>query len=144
MYYSFPNKMEYSPKEIGNIVFQNEMTNLVYTRNIKKSYEFNHNKISNPNKSIFMIKIQGPLLWFHFILFFTLLVLFTYIIFFLYGKFGIIGIIGFKKQKMKFKNKNSTYIIYNYNKNNISQKGLKVNSLLLEYDIYKKIIKMVV
>jgi hypothetical protein len=39
---------------------------------------------------------------------------------------------------MKFKNKNSTYIIYNSNKNNISQKGPKAHSFLLEYDIYKK------
>ena len=144
MYYSFPNKMEYSPKEIENIFFQNEITNLVFSRNIKESYKFSYDKISKPNKSIFMIKINGHLLWFHFILFLSLVELFVYCIFFLYGKFGIIGIIGFKKQKMKFKNKNSTYIIYNYNKNNISQKGLKVNSLLLEYDIYKKIIKMVV
>lgn len=145
--------MEYFPKETGNIFFQNEKTNLVYTRNIKESDEFNENKISKINKSIFMIKIHGPLLWFHFILFFSLIVLLAYIIFFLYGKFGIIGIIGFKNQKMIFKNKNSTYTKYNFNKNkslnnwnlnmgkhckNISQKSSDVNNLLLEYDIYKK------
>lgn len=130
--------MKYSPKEIGNKVFQNEITNLIYNRNIKESYGYNYNKISKPNKSIFMIKIQEPLLWFHFILFFSLLALFIYIILFLYGKFGIIGIIGFKNQKMKYKNKSSSYIIYNSKKNKISQKGSEANSLLLEYDIYKK------
>lgn len=142
--------MEYTPKEIGNIFFQNEITNLVFPRNIKKSNEFNHNKISKPKKSIFMIKIKGPLLWFHFILFFSLVELYAYIIFFLYGKFGIIGITDFKNPKMIFKNITSTFY-FNKNKSlsiwnlymgkywkNISQKNSDVNSLLLKYDIYKK------
>lgn len=145
--------MEYSPKEIENIFFQNEITNLVFSRNIKESYKFSYDKISKPNKSIFMIKINGHLLWFHFILFLSLVELFVYCIFFLYGKFGIIGIIDFKNQNMIFKNKNSTYTNYNSNKNkslsfwnqnigkyskNISQKSSDTNSLLLKYDIYKK------
>ena len=145
--------MENSPKEIGNSFFQNEKSNLVYSRNIMENYEFNHKKITIPNKSIFMIKIQGSLLWFNFILFFSLIELFAYIIVFLYGKFGIIGIIGFKNQKMILKSYNSSYNIYNFNKNkssnnwspyiekywkNISQKSLDINSLLLKYDIYKK------
>ena len=144
--------MEYSPKEIGNQLFKNEISNLVYTRNIKKSYEFIHNQISKSNKNIFMIKIPRPLLWFHFILFFNLLEIFAYIIFFLYGKFGIIGIIDFKTQKMIFTNKNSTNNIYNFNNKslnswslymrkylkNISSKSSEVNNLLLKYDIYKK------
>ena len=145
--------MEYSPKEIENIFFQNEITNFIYPGNIRKNNKFNHKKISKLNKRIFIIKIQVPLQWFHFILFFSLIELFAYIIVFLYGKFGIIGIIDFNNQKMIFKNENSTYNISNFNKKksliswsssmgkywkNISQKIPDSNSLLSKYNIYKK------
>jgi len=143
--------MEYSPKEIGNKLFQNEITNLVYTRNIKEGYEFIHNQISKPKKCIFMIKIQGPLLWFQFILFFNLVELFAYIIFFLYGKFGIIGIIDYKNKQMIFTNKNKNKLYHHKNKalnswnlymgkywKNIAPKSSDVSSLLLKNVIYKK------
>ena len=145
--------MENSPKEIGNKFFQNKITNLVYNRNIQEDYEFNHNKICKPNKSIFMIKIHRSLLWIYLILLLSLVAIFVYIIFFLYRKFGIIGIIDFKNQKMIFTNKNQTNIISNSSKNqslsswslymeqywkNISQKSSEVNSILLKHDIYKK------